>query len=337
MPGNSQSRDGFTVLELVASIAVIGLLLSLLLPAVQSARESARQMTCGDNLKQLGLATQGFESTRRKLPYTSTAWIDTSCSPPKWFPSRSPHRDLMAHLDASVFDAIDLADITSPVWSKRPPDAIALSNREVLASRIPSIACPSDDVPEGATSYRANLGISTEVLPPGGTVEANSQMGAFVNGRSVRITEFRDGTSTTALFSERVVGDWSPGGYDPFRDIFGRPVAVYPTEQIVTYCTQQSTSSPAEEFSFAGGNWLLGGWLNTWYQHVLTPNSTTPDCGDGSIAIDGGHVLVAARSMHPGIVNVAMADGSVRNVADTIDSQIWRAMGTRAGSESASE
>ena len=78
---------------------------------------------------------------------------------------------------------------------------------------------------------------------------------------------------------------------------------------------------------------MLGGWLNSWYAHELPPNSEIPDCGLGPCCSDGGLVIVTARSLHPGSVHVAMADGSVRSVSNQIDSLVWRAAGTRNGTE----
>ena len=154
-----------------------------------------------------------------------------------------------------------------------------------------------------------------------------------MNGRAVSSSSFSDGLSNTALFSERVLGDQNPAGYDPFLDVFATGSCPQGTPNLVTHCRQAASPNPPFEYSFLGGSWLLGGWSHTWYNHVLTPNSTIPDCGYGPVAVDGGATVMTARSFHDGGVNVAMADGAVRFVATTVDAGIWRAVGTRNGRE----
>jgi prepilin-type processing-associated H-X9-DG protein len=78
---------------------------------------------------------------------------------------------------------------------------------------------------------------------------------------------------------------------------------------------------------------VLGGLLNTWYLHVLPPNSPVPDCAFGDGFTDGGLGIVSARSFHPGGVHVAMADGSVRWIGNAIDQIVWQAAGTRNAGE----
>lgn len=322
--------SGLTVIDLVISLSLAGILLSLLIPAILRSIERSRQITCRSNLRQVGMAAQQHVSTRRSFPLTSTAWSEGG----EIHRALSPHQSLMAFIDRNMFDQIDSTDPFQPAWENSPVSFVSASNRS-LANVSPGIfRCPSDSVPLGGSSYRANLGISVQILPPSVSVESDSQRGAFVNGRAVSAAEFRDGLSNTVLFSERVAGDFAAARYDAFRDSFGVPGAAgFTTETMNNACRQSASWDPAKEFSFSGGTWLLGGYCHTWYNHVRAPNSRDPDCAIGSGFVDGGPSIVTARSFHGSGVNVTMADGSSNLVAETIAVNIWRAMGTRNGTD----
>jgi prepilin-type N-terminal cleavage/methylation domain-containing protein len=334
--GHSSPHCGFSLVEVLVVLGIVGLLLSLAIPAVVQVRERSRAATCMNHLRQLALAAQSHAASNRGFPYTSTTWWESRGGFERRFEAISAHRHLMAYIDASVFQRIDFQDPLEPLWTSAPiGQFMRPANRELHDMRISVFACPSDNVPPGGTSYRANLGISSEVLPPSGTVEGTSQKGAFVNGRSVFPDEFRDGLSRTALFSERVVGGGATSGYSPFQDFFATGDCPRGTENLVRHCRETASANPRFAFSFAGHSWLLGGWLNTWYTHILPPNSLVPDCGFGPAATDGGSMVVTARSFHPGGVHVAMADASVQFISDHVDLRVWRAAGTRSGRESA--
>jgi prepilin-type processing-associated H-X9-DG protein len=322
--------SGFTIMELLVTIGVMTVLISLLLPAVQAVRKRACVITCRSHLKQLALASLAYDSTFGAFPYTSTSWFDSNSSPARRHNAVSPHRGLMPFLEPVIAAKINNDDPTAPGWTKSPPNQfISQAHRELQTHRVVALGCPSDNVPSGATSYRGNLGISVHALPPSDFVESISQKGAFVNGRAIRPNEFRDGLSVTALYSERVVGDYDSNRYDPFRDLFADGQIMLDTPSFVKHCRDDATLAPPSEFSFAGGSWLFGGYLNTWYLHVLPPNSAIPDCSHGPCCVDGGIGIITARSLHGSGVNVALADGAVRFVANQIELQVWHALGTR--------
>ncbi len=325
----SAKRSGLSVLDVLICLAVIALLLALLAPAIQQARERSRSVTCANNLRQLAVAAHQHLSAHRTFPYTSTTWSDKTHQ----YKAISPHRYLMASLDRVIFDEVDFDDPTDPPWGSARPEFYSRANERLSLMTIPVFACPSDVVACGAVSYRANLGISVELLAPCPTIEAISQKGAFINGRSVGPAEFSHGLSNTVLFSERVTGDFAPTVYSPFRDVFaGTNLRGYgTTEGFDRICRQSATTNPASHFSFQGASWLLGGYCNTWYNHVRPPNSLDPDCAVGSGWVDGGYSIVAARSLHPGGVNSMLADASVKLISSDIDQNVWRGMGTRSG------
>lgn len=323
------SRAAVTLIEVLVVIAIIGLLSALLLPAVQATRERARATECRSHLKQLALAAHSHESAHGAFPYTATVYWDIGGV---GHLSVSPFREMLAFLEPSDARQIDRNDVTPPAWTN-PPVHLSASHRALHAQRIPVLGCPSDGGPPGSTNYRANLGISCQIfaLDDSPAAEAEGKRGAFVNGRSVRASEFRDGLSNTAMFSERVVGDGNSGVYSPFQDLFSRPGLPGTTASLANACRDLAVANPSTEFSFSGYSWLLGGWLNTWYTHILTPNSMTPDCSQmGPAAADGGNAVHAARSFHFRSVHVAFADGNVRSIANNIDGSVWKGLGTRA-------
>lgn len=329
-------RSGMTVVEVLVTLAAISLLAALLLPAIQSARESSRQTQCLNNLRQLGQGVHNHVAANsNKLPYTSTNGFDRRRR--KLLPSISPHRHLLPYLDESVLHSkIDFKDmaINRP---GTPPGFMNPAQMELLEARVPVFLCPSDVQRPGATNYRANMGYGPGVFgpkPPAIAGFAGNVAGAFVHGRSTLVGEFRDGLSNTVLFSEKLVGDGDPGRYTPWTDYFYFGLGdVSSADEAVQACSSLSQPDPLHA-SYAGWTWLFGGWNSTWYNHILTPNSPVPDCSAGGDQMaGGGHGAYAARSFHRGGVNAVLGDGSCRFISDQIDRLIWRALSTRAGGE----
>lgn len=139
-----------------------------------------------------------------------------------------------------------------------------------------------------------------------------------------------DGLSQTVLYSERVVGDMDPTRIVGWRDVLVNvtPDAILrDPDEYVDYCGRMH--SPQTHYSFAGRSWVLGGYHHDGYNHVLSPNSSIPDCA----RLLGPSYLgaMSARSLHPDGVNVCMADGAVRQVSERVDLRVWRAMATMYG------
>jgi type II secretory pathway pseudopilin PulG len=330
-----QSHRGITLVELLVTLSGLCLLMALVLPAVQSTRESARKTQCLNHLRQLTLATQSHMSTRgTDLPLTSTNGFSADAG--RLLPSNSPHAQLLPFLDqAELFSRIDLFDMSANSPGAQPA-FISPANNECLSVRIPVFLCPSDREHPGATNYRANMGYGPGVYgpgPPAKTGFAGNVAGAFVHGRSTRAGEFRDGASKTVLFSEKIIGDGQPGRYTPWADYFYVMGDISSADEAVAACRSLAIPSPRHA-SYGGWTWLFGGWNSTWYNHILAPNSAVPDCAAGGDAMAGGGPgAYAARSYHRGGVNVALADGTARFVSQEIELSIWRALSTRAGSE----
>jgi hypothetical protein len=178
--------------------------------------------------------------------------------------------------------------------------------------------------------------------------------GAFSDHAALSAKDFADGLSFTAMSSERVLGDidglqHNTGTFNPKTDMLvnrGGGSVTMTTAAHLQICEAQSVNPTAggyRGFSNMGRDlWVEGSYQHTYYNHVLTPNSRTLDCGNNCNFQDSNtractnnvsRAIVAPRSYHPGSVHVLLGDGAVRSVSDNVDITIWRAIGTRAGQE----
>lgn len=330
------ARSGLALPDLLISLALAGLLGTLLIPAIQQARESARMIHCRDHLRQFGLAAQQHASTSRgAFPYTATNGSDAKGL--QILASVSPHLSLMPYLETSVKADRITADPLLMNDTKSAPSYSDNVRNEIASVRIAVLLCPSDEQRAGATNYRANLGDGPGVYARDENSRnafRGSGSGAFVHGTAVSVGSFRDGLSNTILFSEKLTGDGNPDSYTPQRDFhFVTGDRVRTADDAVLRCNAPVSHRPGHA-SFSGWTWLLGGWNSTWYNHVSTPNSRMPDCSEGSFAMaGGGSGSYTARSYHAGGVNVVFADGSGRFTSENIDLEVWRSLSTRAGEE----
>ena len=320
-------RSGVTLIELLVVMALLGILIALLLPGVASSREAARRAMCLNNLRQIGVACHNHVAAHGAFPFTSSSpgrHLGRPDDPLQL--AASPHAFLVASIAPAVYDQIDFSDPWLIDLSE-PHGAVNDANDGVLKTDIAVFHCPSDRHLTGANNYRANGGPGTGPYPQSHRPER--EQGAILQGRSLRPEEFTDGLSTTVLFSEKPIGEFDTTVMSPFRDRFDwNGMLPYDVDAAVELC---STSAPAGQahHSFGGWTWLVGGLNSTWYNHILTPNHRVPDCSNAAIAVGGSPGIYTARSYHPGGVNILLADGSARFVSQTIDLDIWRAMGTR--------
>lgn len=296
-------RPGFTLVELLVVIAIIGILVALLLPAVQQARATARRLQCTNNLKQIGLALHNYHGVHRKFPFgqggTGNRYSALSQLLP--FVEQTP-----------LYDRIDFSRVVNdPV------------NDEARLTEIPGFRCPSDmsgnPQPQagGAVNYYGNKGSSI-------LWQAPDQNGMFFVQRCIGFQDITDGTSHTAAFSERLLTDGNNGVSSPASDVFlgvGNPNT---QDEAVQMCYAVDVTNLAFQFPvFMGAPWMNG---QHNYLHVDVPNHRS--CG-----FYPTKATMPPSSRHPGGVNVVFGDGGVRFVAETIDVRIWRALGTRDGQE----
>jgi len=313
----SSRARGFTLIELLVVIAIIGVLVALLLPAVQMAREAARRTQCTNNLKQLGIAMHNHHDTMGTLP-------DGAASKPRiktWTFGVLPFLEQVA-----AFNAIN----TNANWYQA-------ENNTVVGMTIAAFLCPSD--PNGSATitqttagnaqtrkkgnYVANWGNShydqgnpspyTGLYTPTTDATVIPIRGAFrVTNTTVPPYNFRDfidGLSNTLLMSETLQTLPNGSKLDLRGDIWAVSKGSY---QFMTYTPPNSKIMD-----------LMDSTTDCNY-----PFGINPPCTAG-----GGPVVVAARSQHPGGVQVLLADGSVRNIKNSIAINIWRALSTPNGNE----
>ena len=306
-------RHGFTLVELLVVIAIIGVLVALLLPAVQAARESARRTQCVNNLKQVGLAMHNHLGARKAFP-PGSYWDPATNSLPNfqvngneatWITFLLPFLE-----ETGLYDKINWKLSFGGAF-----EAPTYPNRPVTSAPLPGMRCPSSELVTQLWwdawmrgNYVANNGIGpmTEwtTAPP-----ANRMTGAFFwEGKKLgrKPSYFIDGLSKTAFVSEILILG-KEGTLDDIRGIMHYPEGCL-------------------------------------YQHNFTPNDGTPDkvrpdacLNKPSSPCQGSTpyraVVTTPRSAHPGGVNLLMGDGSVHLVTDMISSATWKALSTPRSGE----
>lgn len=308
-------RKAFTLVELLVVIAIIGVLVGLLLPAVQAARESARRMQCGNNLKQIGLATHNYESTYKCLPAGRTSR------------GLSSHAALAPFLEQN--NAAEQIDFTAP-WN-------GAENAVARTLKVASFLCPSDPQSNnpldwGGTTYRGNQGSGILWgLSPQDPADPNFAMpapdGVFFLNSFLRFRDIGDGLSNTVAFSEHNQGDFS-NAISSKSDTFWPKTTPANADKAYQQCEAIDPSDlQYQRVSNVGAPWIYGYHSNTIYFHVSPPNKR-------SCMFPPGRIGTTAKSSHPAGVLIAKCDGSVTFVTDSIDLAIWRALGTRFGKDS---
>lgn len=312
---------GMSLIEVLVVLAIIGLLLSLVAPAVQSARESARRMGCRNNLRQIGLAVHAYSASYQVFPPAHFGMVDTQNGMMGRFDDFSVYSRVLPYVDQdAIAQQINFsADLRNGTSAAMP-----------TLDEIPRLAiaqCPTDPRAIGqCASYRFSIGVLP--IPVPGT----RLSGAFPAKVALRPSDFQDGMSNTAGVAEHLCGSGGAAGYDPQRDIVllaGVPDDVRTgTPGYWTTRCSSLTGRPAT-WGSGGTSWLVGSGL--MYNHILPPNTFVVDCGAQSTVPAVG--LQSARSFHAGCVNVLMMDGAVRSVAGSIDTAVWWAVGTSAGGD----
>ncbi|MDR3620803.1 MAG: DUF1559 domain-containing protein [Paludisphaera borealis] len=323
-------RLAFTLIEVLVVMGVIGLLVGLLLPAVQSAREAARRAWCVNNLRQLTLASNNFAAVHNGYPSLVT-YRDLD-PPPKAANRASLHCQILPYLEqTALFNAINF-----DVPDQYPPSQAAPANTTAAAHPVAGFHCPSDPTAAvsapGCQSYRGNVGLG-EYRPtwPGGVL-IDVYPGAFgPTGRVLPLSAFTDGMSNTIAYSEKRVGS-GPSSYNPAVDWVDLRIQSknWSADEWIAVCSSLPPGAADFGRTDSGRIWLLYGAINSTFFTSAAPNSLVPDCG---LAHVNGTGIFAARSCHLGGVDAAMADGSVRWFTSSIAVPAWRALGTRAGGE----
>ncbi len=333
--GPSRVR-GFTLVELLVVMFIIGLLLSLLLPAVQTVREAARVTSCSNNLRQIGLAVANYEARNREYPpsWKSTLPVAPSTDIDGW----STLALLLPYLEQGQLQS----EIDFDLSYTLAPDVVTADGvtTKLSSMRVPTYLCPTERRDEVRISggvpthyplnYAMNLGVWFVWDPATG----KGGEGAFYPDSRLTSGMFRDGLSSTICASE--VKGWNPY----YRNAaLASPVDIPLVADIVGLGGDFKTNSGHTE-------WVDGRAHQVGFTTTFRPNTqvlcdvsgTMYDVDwtnqqEGKSTTAPTYAAVTARSYHNGGVNVAMMDGSVRWFSDEIDLGVWRAYSTRDGGE----
>ncbi|MGD0655257.1 MAG: DUF1559 domain-containing protein [Thermoguttaceae bacterium] len=325
-------RLGFTIVELLVVIAIIGILAALLLPAIQRSRETARRMSCQNNLKQFGIALHNYENTNKHFPSgaESHAYAKTP-STPYCFYRWSALVHLMPYLEETT--AYSLLDLTQPLYGADLK--ITPANRPGVAQIIPLFLCPSDGQKAVASGFGpVNYATCTGSGVGGGTpLQAD---GIFYVNSEMSPSQISDGLSHTVAMSESLLGDGPAPLFDASRV---DPRTTYAFVNAVPLTDTACQQARMWNFTdLRGFSWANGEYRCTLYNHHWGPNSANVDCvsalvvGDISV-LYSCYGWRSARSRHPGGVNTLMADGSGWFCTDDINLTTWQALSTREGNE----
>jgi prepilin-type N-terminal cleavage/methylation domain-containing protein/prepilin-type processing-associated H-X9-DG protein len=362
-------RSGFTLVELLVVIAIIGILIALLLPAVQAAREAARRSQCTNNLKQLGLGLHNYHDVNKVFPYRKGG--TNGCAADAWCSNRgrkSGFIPLLPYVEqGAMYDQIRAGDRTGTTSGGNivPPDGPAgWTGWSVWNDSPDLLLCPSDNgVPNRSgpyNSYAFCIGDRVDSIR-----DATQVRGLFATNTTYSTADVTDGTSNTIAMSERVCAAKLGGNY---QSQAGAAVPAASVEHILAViknvpvintpalCLQKTDGRYvlAGEIvhTYWGGRWTDGQPARTGFTTVLPPNA--PSCSDsthGQDYADQVSVVLSPSSRHPGGVNCLFADGSVRFISNTINTGnlaayqpltgpsvygVWGALGSKDGGESVS-
>lgn len=326
------SRRAFSLVELLVVIAIIGVLVGLVLPALSSAREASRRTTCLNQLRQLALAIQNYESAQAELPAGAVARPHpTAPATPHTFYRWSVFAQTLPYMELGSVSA--RLDLSLPLYDRNfaVPDA----HRETVGLMLPLLLCPSDRAERvhtsfGPTNYAASSGSGAE----GGTPLRSDGM-FFINSY-LKLADVVDGTSRTVMIAETLLGE-PVVPLTPRAELDHEVTYVFATAAPLTQasCDGSGLFNFTDPPSFA---WANGEYRSAMYNHYRPPNSAELDCVSARLLAPISERYAAygwrsSRSRHPGGVNVALADGSSMYVTNDVDPELWKAMATRAGGE----
>jgi prepilin-type N-terminal cleavage/methylation domain-containing protein len=331
-------RAAFTLVELLVVIAIIGVLVALLLPAVQAAREAARRSQCANHLKQFGLAAHNFEGTYKRLPHGSET---ASLYGP------SPHAYLLPMMEQNnVYSQMD-----QTFAHGASAQAGAVLHEAASTARPKIFHCPSDPNTfksrvYGFTNYHTNYGSWVRLQNRwDGVFGTNyTPFGSVPPVSATKFGDITDGTSNTLMFAEVCNGiadgtAATPGKRDPRRDCYDAGTQTQTTVAAArsAFLGLNHNTAPflflsaSEHWNWRGYPWREGSIWRNGFNTLLGPNKP---CWRPNG--QWWELVTPSSSYHPAGVNVTLSDGSVRFVTESVDADIWTAAGTMGGGESSS-
>ena len=333
---HNKKHSGFTLVELLVVIAIIGVLVALLLPAVQAAREAARRMQCANNMRQYSLALQNHHGAQNHFPayflaYDEDAWprkvlVSNKGEYKPGAPYLTHHSwiaQLLPYMEQQPL--FDLIDFDEPANDPDPDSG----NYQAISQSPAFTRCPSDDALEGPDptgrfkpcNYAACYGNTGCTFGDSCQQEGDGASGVMYIGSETGIRNVTDGTSSTVGVSELLVGrPWVRAVGEPFATLAG-------------------TGNPIDQNTTWGGRGVSWLWSyrnsDSGFTTFMPPND--PLTSNHEPYVWSMYGYYAARSNHPGGINASMLDGSVRYFSDSIDIVAWRNMGSIAGEEVVTE
>ncbi len=337
-------------------IAIIAVLIGLLLPAVQAARESARRAKCQNNLRQLALSMLTFDSAKKGLPPMALRWTNAdmtkaygSGNGDRWYDDHGWYMQVMPFLENGALAGLVRID-------RSFSDA---SNRAARQTFVPTMACPTDiglqkNEWPSATWARVR---SNYVVNAGNTVYGQHNVGTcpgtfpacvpfggapFAPRIRTKLSKLTDGASNTLLLSEVLVLPETVGWGGPYSDaqtaLGGQVFTGYKTPNAQGAANADALCRQGEWWTTVKDGWtaqkLPLSAAGTPAQPIAVPPGAPPD----SYADSNGHKqqFIVARSKHPGGVNAARCDASVSFASDAVDPALWNAQSSAAGGEAVS-
>jgi prepilin-type processing-associated H-X9-DG protein len=330
-------------------IAIIAVLIALLLPAVQSAREAARRAQCSNNLKQIGLAIHNYESSFRNYPPGKGLPYTAGITPtPKPYARWSAQSQLLMFIEqGNLFNSINfllppetpgMESVAFPTFMP-PYSNPQLQNQSACFTQVATFLCPSDVPPistwPGGNNYFGNQQTWACDLSenyPATDAPTEAPHGIFYYLSSVTVASVTDGLSNTAYFSEKIRGN---GTANPKTDLL-----VFTNQNSLSAslaaCQALNTLTAPPLTSREGMSWVMGEMCCTTYNHVSPPNTTSCAAPVYTGNMANMAMVVPPSSQHPGGVNVLMGDGSVRFIKNSVNVTTWWGLGTRNGGETIS-
>jgi prepilin-type N-terminal cleavage/methylation domain-containing protein len=343
---------GFTLVELLVVIAIIGILVALLLPAIQAARESARRTQCQTNLHNVALGLLNYHDSQKSFPYalhnpshpvtgvSANANQFTFTGPAAFLVANWAIQILPYIEEQPLYDSFDLYD--EPVGGVYPSLAQGVNNRKARGTEVQYMLCPSDSGREtkfgdsvpainggnwarGNYAYNAGLGYVGDMMTPGGVDDPwIRQCGRGVGGynRGAKITQVEDGTTKTIMLGEIRIGLSARDR----RGTWAMPMvgSNVLAEQASNFATgPNDCGAGADDLANAEDVVTDTGGVDGTYGGVRGNRLLAGECMLPSTYAQS--VSSVIRSKHPGGVHASLCDGSVRFISDNIQSGVGRA------------